>query len=286
MPVEIVSLSQLGDMFPVVDLQRNYWGADAEAVVPAHMLFSITTTGGHVLAAQENGQSIGAVIGLVGYADAPDVHTQSQLYIFSKRMVVLPNFRDEGLGYRLKMAQREVALARGIRQVVWTFDPLLSRNAYLNLRKLGAQANLFKQDAYGGYTSGGLSSFGMSDRLYLNWYLDVDEVQARANHTFTPMTLGNYLERGYPLLNLSTLNADGWLVPPVNVLPEVAPICLFEIPSNYPEIEKSDLGLAYQWRVHVRQHLQRLMLAGYVVVDFVRGTLKDVTRSLYVLESR
>lgn len=286
MPINIVSLSQLGDMFPVVDLQRNYWGADAESVVPAHMLFSITTTGGHVLAAQDHAQSIGAVIGLVGYSDTPDPYTDSQLYIFSKRMVVLPNYRDEGLGYRLKMAQRDAALARGIRHVVWTFDPMLSRNAYLNLRKLGAQASLYKQDAYGGYSSGGLSSFGMSDRLYLDWYLDTEPVQARANQTYTPLTLEAYLEHGYPLLNLATPNAEGWLVPSVNVLPEVPPICLFEIPSNYPEIEQADMALAYQWRIHVRQHLQRLMLAGYIVKDFVRGTLKDVIRSFYILEKR
>ena len=286
MPMEIVPLVQLGDMFAVVDLQRNYWGEDAESVVPAHMLFSIATTGGHVLAAQDNGQSIGAVIGLVGYSDTPDAYTHSQLYIFSKRMVVLPNYRDEGLGYRLKMAQREAALSRGIRHVVWTFDPMLSRNAYLNLRKLGAQASVYKQDAYGGYSSGGLSSFGMSDRLYLDWYLDTESVQARADQTYVPLTLEAYLEHGYPLLNLATPNAEGWLVPALNVLPEVAPICLFEVPSNYPEIEQADMALAYQWRVHVRQHLQRLMLAGYVVKDFVRGVLKDVTRSFYVLEHR
>jgi predicted GNAT superfamily acetyltransferase len=77
------------------------------------------------------------------------------LQLFSKRMVVLPEYRGQGIGYRLKLAQRDFAIEQGIRLVVWTFDPMLAPNAHLNIRKLGVVCHTYYENYYGTSSEGG-----------------------------------------------------------------------------------------------------------------------------------
>ena len=137
--IRIRPLRALDEMAAAVDLQQVYWGSDSGSVIPAHMLFSLAAHGGHVLAALDGDKQVGVLVGLLG-ADTDAMRDDpaiSHLYIYSKRMVVLPDYRGRGLGTQLKLAQRDFALSQGIERVVWTFDPLLAPNAHLNLRKLG-----------------------------------------------------------------------------------------------------------------------------------------------------
>jgi len=92
-------------------------------------------------------------------------------------LAVRDDYRNRGLGTRLKMAQRQEALERGIQLMEWTFDPLEIKNAYLNLRKLGATAHRYEVDFYGVSSSrlqGGLPT----DRLVAEWQLDSPRIEA------------------------------------------------------------------------------------------------------------
>ena len=88
---------------------------------------------------------------------------------------VLPEFRDLGIGRRLKLAQREDALARGISLIEWTFDPLQTKNAYFNICRLGAIARRYLTDVYGS-TSSPLHAGLPTDRLVAEWHLESERV--------------------------------------------------------------------------------------------------------------
>ncbi|MBL8145495.1 MAG: GNAT family N-acetyltransferase, partial [Anaerolineae bacterium] len=136
--ITIRPLVRLDELRAMVELQHTYWGDDGESVVPAQMLFSLTSHGGHVLAAFDDGQPVGMLIGFIGTdSEVTDRPAMANLQLVSKRMVVLPDHRGSGIGFRLKQAQRDLAMQQGLRLVTWTFDPVMALNAHLNIRKLG-----------------------------------------------------------------------------------------------------------------------------------------------------
>ena len=146
----IRSLQNLNEMHGAVELQKTYWGSDLESVVPAHMLFSLATSGGQVIAAFDGDKMVAVLIGFLGTdIQEPSRPAMANLRIVSKRMIVLPEYRGLGIGYKLKKRQREFAMRQGIRLITWTFDPMLAANANLNIRKLGAISTSYLEDYYG-----------------------------------------------------------------------------------------------------------------------------------------
>ena len=131
-----------------------------------------------LLATQIGGQVLGAFSGktMVGYAMSLPGVRNGHAYLHSHHLAVLPEWRNAGIGRRLKLAQRDDALARGFALIEWTFDPLEIKNAHLNIAKLGAIARRYRRDFYGPTTSplqGGLPT----DRLVAEWWLTSDRVE-------------------------------------------------------------------------------------------------------------
>ncbi len=282
--IDIQPLHTLAQMQSAVELQKTYWGTDYSAVIPEHMLYTIVATGGHVLAAMDGDTVAGVLVGLIGLGSrTPEAPTAP--YIFSKRMVVLPAYRNYGLGYRLKMAQRDLALAQNLERVVWTFDPLLSPNAYLNLHKLGGVCYEFHRDHYGTDNIGGLSPTGYSDRLQLEWPVADGPVAERAAGTAPTRSVADYLGDGGLIINPASISDDGYLTP-ANRIESVGTGNweLIEIPPNHVDIEKQKPRLAAAWRAHNRQTLEACLQSGYTVVDFVRAPVESgIGRVYYVL---
>lgn len=267
------------DMDTAVDLQKIYWGDNADYLVPAHMLFTIASSGGHVLAAMNEEQMIGLLIGMVGTdISEPDRPAMANLLIASKRMVVLPAYRGQGIGYQLKLAQRDLAIQHGIRLITWTFDPLLSTNAYFNLRKLGAISQKYLQNYYGTNPSSSLVSLGTSDRLSVEWWITNYRVEQRINGERAGLSLQHYLEAGATITNLSYDDT-----PPDELQMPDGAFALLEIPSDYNQLLIDNVSLAQSWREHNRIAFQRLMRQGYIVTDFVREPYKGHVRSFYLL---
>jgi predicted GNAT superfamily acetyltransferase len=259
-------LTQLNEMPPAVALQSTYWGDMPEAVIPAHMLYSIVANGGNVLGAYDGRHLAGVVIGFIGLDD-------DGLYIYSKRMVVDPAYRNAGLGFRLKMAQRDEARQRGIERVQWTFDPLLSPNAHLNIRKLGGVASRYVVDYYGTDNTGGLSPDGTSDRLIVAVWVNAPHVIARANGDMPTTTWAGQRDAGAVMLN----TPQGTFAPP----PPDATHGLLEIPADVRSLPYED---ALAWRLNVREACTALMTDGWQITDFVTDAGTDsARRSAYVL---
>lgn len=154
-----------------VEIQGAVWGYDDSDIVPRRMFLLAVKIGGQVVGAfDREGKMVGFAMALPAYRDG-------EAYLHSHMLAVLPGYRNAGLGRRLKLAQREDALARGIERMEWTFDPLEIKNAYLNINRLGAIARRYEANFYGPSTSslqGGLPT----DRLYAEWWLRSARVEA------------------------------------------------------------------------------------------------------------
>jgi len=167
--IEIRPLTRFEEFDRCVELQDTVWGYE-----PADRM----TQKVFLLAARIGGQVLGAFAGdtLAGYAMSLPGVRNGHAYLHSHHLGVLEEFRNSGVGRRLKLAQRDDALARGFELMEWTFDPLEIKNAYLNVAKLGAIIRRYKRDFYGASSSplqGGLPT----DRVYAEWWLRSDRVQ-------------------------------------------------------------------------------------------------------------
>jgi predicted GNAT superfamily acetyltransferase len=153
-----------------VDLQKEIWGEKDIEVEPATLFVVAAETGGQVLGAFDGPRLVGYTLALVGY-------TNGTVFLHSHMTGVLAEYRDRGVGRALKLFQRDEALGRGIRVIVWTFDPLETRNAHFNLNRLGAIARKYLPNLYGVTTSP--LHFGLpTDRLWAEWPLDSARVVA------------------------------------------------------------------------------------------------------------
>jgi predicted GNAT superfamily acetyltransferase len=282
--VVIRPLTDLDELRDVVDLQKTYWGSDVESVIPAHMLFSLANSGGHVLTALDEGKPVGMLVGFLGTANNdPRRPAMANLQIVSKRMVVLPEYRGGGIGYRLKLAQRDRAISQGVRLVTWTFDPLLALNAHLNIRKLGAICPRFMEDYYGTQSEGGLALLGSSDRLLVEWWVTNRRVEERLFGKRVDLALEQYLSAESPILNTTSVRPDGLVAPEPAIREPFTSLALIEIPVNYPEIILRDAELARAWRAHIRQIFRRVFPEGFVITDFLRETVEGRDRAFYVM---
>ena len=154
----------LEEFHSCVDLQREIWGEKDLEVEPATIFVVAAHTGGQVLGAFDGNRLIGYTLALVGLRNGVT-------YLHSHMTGVHPDYRDRGVGRRLKLLQREEALSRGIRLIEWTFDPLELRNAHFNLNRLGAICREYLPNLYG-VTTSPLHRGLATDRLLVEWRLD------------------------------------------------------------------------------------------------------------------
>jgi predicted GNAT superfamily acetyltransferase len=150
-------------------LMQRVWGK-TELDVPLPLFVVAAETGGQVLGAFDGETMVGFTMALAGYRDGV-------VFLHSHMTAVLESRRDRGVGRRLKLFQREDALARGIRLVEWTFDPLETKNAFFNLVRLGSFARRYIPNCYG-VTTSPLHSGLPTDRLVAEWWLESPRVLA------------------------------------------------------------------------------------------------------------
>jgi predicted GNAT superfamily acetyltransferase len=170
--ITVRDCTQLDEFRQCVAVQKTVWGFDDEDLIPVRMFVVARKVEGQVLGAFDpSGRMIGFCLAVPGlHGPAP--------YLHSHMLAVLPEHRRSGVGYRLKLAQRERALAHGIRLIEWTFDPLEWKNAAFNLNRLGAIARRYVVNLYG-VSSSPLHRGLPTDRLIAEWWLDSPRVQAR-----------------------------------------------------------------------------------------------------------
>jgi predicted GNAT superfamily acetyltransferase len=252
------------EMAAVEELQRAVWpGSDLE-IVPAHLLLTVAHNGGMVAAAFDGGACIGVVWGFLGLDER-----NGRLKHCSHQLGVHPAHRNSGLGFALKQFQWRWAREHGIDLITWTYDPLLARNAQLNIARLGAVCNTYRRDEYGPLRDA-LNAGLPTDRFQVDWWLDSERVVTRMEGATRPApTLSACPDEGTQLID--PLHASEELKPDAQKV-------LVEIPPDFLALKAADPGLALAWRLGTRRTFEILFAYGYTITDFIR----ENNRAFYV----
>jgi predicted GNAT superfamily acetyltransferase len=167
-PVVIRPCQGFEEIEACVQMQADVWGYSDWDVIPRRVF---------VVSQKIGGQVFGAFDGdiLVGFAMALPGVSRGRPYLHSHMLAVNPDYRNQGVGRRLKLVQREEAMTRGINHMEWTFDPLEIKNSFLNVSKLGAIVRRYAANFYG-VSSSRLHGQVPTDRLYAEWWLESDRV--------------------------------------------------------------------------------------------------------------
>jgi predicted GNAT superfamily acetyltransferase len=200
---------------------------------------------------------------------------------WSHMLGVTDDARDGGLGARLKLAQRECALAMGIDLIEWTYDPLQALNAHFNFAKLGVIVEEYEENIYGESTSP-LHRGTPTDRFVAEWRLTLPHVERRLASWGQPVVRDGSVAAA-PVVNPS-LGGGRWLQPGEADLAEGARRVLVEIPLRFTELQVQDPDLAMRWRLSTREIFQTYFRRGYRAVDFFLA--RDAGRGHYLLALR
>jgi predicted GNAT superfamily acetyltransferase len=279
--IEIRPLTRLEEMAEVEAVQRTAWN-DPTAVVYRNMLLTLSRNGGLVLGAIDEGRIVGFVMGYLGI-ESPDAErpAMANLKFVSQRMAVLPEYRDKGIGYEMKLAQRDYAMKQGIRLITWTYDPLQTRNAHLNIRKLGAVVREYWRDYYGTEPSPQVT-LGSSDRFIAEWWVSSNRVKQRLNGNRAGLQLQQYLH-GSVILNPTEAGPQGFPIPKAIVPTAQSLVVLIEVPDDFGGMVEQQPDLARAWRQHSRELFEQMFRSGYAVTDYVRGNHEERMRSFYTM---
>jgi len=268
-------------MTSVESLQRAIWPGSETEVVPAHVLITAIHNGGLLVGAFQGDRLVGFVFGFPGIEFTPDGPRPKHC---SHMLGIHPDQRDSGLGFALKRAQWQMVRHQGLDHITWTYDPLLSRNAYLNIAKLGAVCNTYRRSEYGDLRDG-LNAGLPTDRFQVDWWIHSRRVERRlGKRPRRPLKLENFSKAALqPLYSPHEAGAPSsagpWLRPPEHFSPLNGKLALAEIPSDFLALKNAEFGLARDWRFFSRELFETAFAAGYIVTDFVY----DQRRSFYVL---
>jgi predicted GNAT superfamily acetyltransferase len=261
--VIIRPLTTIDDCRRVAALERTIWGyTDPEDVVPPPVLIVSIKRGGILLGAFD---VAGDMKGFVYSIPAWKAGRPTQ---WSHMLGVTPDAREAGLGVRLKLAQRDAAMAMGMDLIEWTYDPLQTVNAYLNFVKLGVVVEEYEENIYGN-SSSPLHSGTPTDRFVAEWRLREPHVERRLASTGGLLARDQSVTRA-PVVNPSRSGVR-WLRPGAADLTRDAARLLVEIPAGFSEMLASEPALALDWRLGTRQIFQTYFARGYRVVDFFRA---------------
>ncbi|MBR3119187.1 GNAT family N-acetyltransferase [Oceanobacillus profundus] len=246
--LEIRKLTTLDELREVQKLEETVWHMSA---IPLHQTFTALTNGGIILGAYDSEKLIGFLYSFAGFDG-------KNAYLCSHMMGILPAYRKDGIGRKLKLKQAVLAREMGYEVITWTFDPLESVNAYLNLHKLGAKGVYFKENHYG--ELGDEFSQGLpSDRFQIIWDIsqtceeketisvDAANILLQMDSERKPVLTDNYHAN-------DSMEWDMWLV---------------AIPANFQSLKEENFNLAKEWRLITQELFRRLFQHGYQASDFI-----------------
>jgi len=271
--IVIRDLEGFADLSKVEAVERDAWGLSERDATPMTLLIATKATGATWLGAFDGKELVGFAFGFLGLENG-------KLIVHSHMLAVREPYRSAGLGYRLKLAQRERALALRVTEMTWTFDPLQSRNAHLNFGKLGVVAQEYKVDFYGPETSSVLHRNG-TDRLWVRWPLTSRRVQERLQGKDSRPAALDAISLLEPLVRF---NGDGRPIPSGLSDALARQRIAVEIPSDINSLEEKSPDLAREWRSATRWAFTEAMKSGFFVAEFCRTIRGQQGPGIYLLE--
>jgi len=241
---EIKTIKQLEQ---VQQLEYDVWGMPP---IPIHQTLTAVKNGGIVVGAYDGDRLVGFSYGFSGFREG-------RSYLCSHMLGIDKNYRSQGIGEKLKHAQQAIAVERGYDLMVWTFDPLETRNGYLNLSKLNGICYTYIENCYGEMQDG-LNKGLPSDRFEVSWYLTSDYVVKNVSiesAVAVPVASCVLNEQGLPCLQITEnlkYDDNSYVLP---------------VPKDFQALKVQDPALALDWRFKTRHILQRLFAQGYAAVQ-------------------
>ena len=237
------------------ELFDRVWGE--QRVIGLPLLWAMASHGGQVLGAFRRDEIVGAQVGVIGLVEGrPRLH--------SHITGVLEEVRHQGVGHLLKMAQRDWCLERGIASVTWTFDPMVARNAYFNLVKLGAVATGFHREYYGEMQDA-FNRGDRSDRLEVLWELESERVREALGERERPTDgkAGHFM-----FGHLAVRDENG--LPKLQEIDPAQERVIVSVPHDYHSLRAEEPDRAKLWRDAVGDALEKAFANGYRAVSFIR----------------
>ncbi|WP_157898799.1 GNAT family N-acetyltransferase [Luteitalea pratensis] len=254
-PLEFRELTTVEDIRLVQDMERRVWGAEDIDVSPVLLMAALVKSGALLLGAFLDGRMRGFAFSVPGDRHGHRLH-------WSHMTGVDEALRSSGLGTLLKLEQARRVAARGYARIQWTYDPLQSLNAHLNLVKLGASADEYAEHVYGDSTSD-LHRGAPTDRFIVTWLLDEAGVPMRSPRLARAagqegVAAGTVVTQG----GWDRYHADGEL--------PTAPVIRVPVPARFSAMLQEAPDLAMAWRMQTRAQFEALFAAGYEAVSFRR----------------
>ncbi len=260
------------------DAQRRAWGVTEDGyLVPVATMVGANLHGGLVLGAfLPSGEAVAMSFAFLG-------RSEGRLCLYSQLTGVVPGYQSRGLGYQIKLLQRDFARAEAIDAIAWAFDPLQAGNAHFNLARLGASAGRYIDNMYGERTDA-LNAGVPTDRLIAEWDTRADSTVAIPIPSDASSSLPRLIDTGAG--PVGEAEPDGTPVP-IGIQPLIGtPRVLLEIPADIARLRRERPELAEQWRSAVRLAFRTAFDAGYRAVHFLREETDGNRRGFYVLELR
>jgi predicted GNAT superfamily acetyltransferase len=259
--IKIRTISTIGEMHEVEELQRAVWQVPDIEIVPNTQLVAAVKAGGVLLGAFDGEKMVGFVYGFVSFEKGQMAH-------HSHMLAVLDDYRNHHLGEKLKRAQADFVLKQGISIMSWTFDPLQSLNAYFNFNKLGVVSNTYFVDFYGDNAPSFLHQ-NSTDRLWVFWNLQDEKADFAGDS-----------ENVKRLVQLGE-----------NQTPQIFPFAeneylAIEIPTNINTLQEENLELAVEWRRATRQAFIKAFEKEYLASNFYRKNRDGQEYGVYLLKRK
>jgi predicted GNAT superfamily acetyltransferase len=249
--VTLAPLTTVPDAARINEVIEATWG---DQHLDHEVIRALAVSGNVSWGAFDDDRLIGFVLGWAGV-------DEDGLHVHSHMLAAIPDHRHRGVGEALKLAQRAQALDQGIDVVRWTFDPLVARNAWLNLGKLGAIVDRFARNFYGVMTDS-INVGERSDRFTVAWRL-----RREPGPRSLPAT---------PPVDLLVRSSEGTAPMPADGRTPDGAVAAIEVPADYHALRAEDPAAAAAWRDAIAEAAEVCMAAGLV------GAAFDRARSAYL----
>ena len=204
-------------------------------------------------------------------------------YHYSHVTGVVREYQSRGVGFRLKLAQRDYVIRQGQSLVKWTYDPLQASNAFFNIGKLGAVCETYKRNLYGSLEDS-LNRGRLTDRFEAEWWVKSWRVQERIRSRHKTMKLVEALASGAEIANITERLRSGVRKTVASRLSLKRERLLVEIPESIVRARESSLQLARSWTLNLRRIFENYFPKGYVATDVIVEGKGDGRRVFYLLE--
>lgn len=250
--IDIRKITTIEELTAVQILDQTIWKTET---IPVHQTLTAVQNGGLMIGAYDNGQLIGFSYSFPGLA-------KGKVYLCSHMLGIHPDYRGQGIGVMLKEAQKNEAINMGYTLMTWTYDPLESVNAFLNLSKLKGVVNTYIENCYGEMNDG-LNDGLPTDRLKVQWHIQKQpkiHIRTEANQeTFKSIADWKINHEGFPVIDRSDLT-----------IVEKEHTIILPIPKAFQYLKQADFQLALDWRFQTRDFFQKAFQANFIAVHVLK----------------